>query len=319
LPLSTLAVDQHAAAALGVWGVLVAALALALRRAGRRAPGRRSARRARTRAVAIALAVSAAAAAAAHAQRGAPPPPPGVLRITFLDVGQGDATLIELDGTAVLVDTGVPEGPILSRLQEAGVERLDALMLTHAEHDHEGAAPQVIERYRPALVVDGGAGWPSPIQRALAAGRTRVHAPQQGETITLGRLTFRVLWPPRRPPGWRATGDPNDHALVTRLEAEGVSALLTADAESHVLLPLRPQSADILKVSHHGSADDGLPTLLAQIRPRLAAIEVGAENPYGHPAPSTLKALADAGVGVIRTDVDGTTAIHADDGRVTRP
>jgi len=94
--------------------------------------------------------------------------------------------------------------------------------------------------------------------------------------------------------------------------------LLTADAESHVLLPLRPEPVDILKVSHHGSADPTLPTLLQRIRPRLAAIEVGAENTYGHPAPSTLAALTGAKATVIRTDRDGTTVIHADDGRITR-
>ena len=135
--------------------------------------------------------------------------------------------------------------------------------------------------------MDGGAGWDSPTQRMLAARATKLHAPAQGETITLGRLSFHVLWPPKRPLGWRATGDPNDNALVTRLEAEGISMLLTADAESRVLLPLRPEPVDILKVSHHGSADPELPTLLTRLTPRLAAIEVGADNTYGHPAPST--------------------------------
>ena len=268
--------------------------------------------------VAVALTAAVTATAVAHARRGAAPPAPGVLRVPFLDVGQGDAMLIQLDGVSVLVDTGVPDGPILARLKQAGVDRLDALMLTHAESDHEGAAPQVIAAHRPRLIVDGGAGWDSPTQRALAARPAGLHAPAQGETITLGGLHFEVLWPPKRPPGWRAGGDPNDNALVTRLEAEGISMLLTADAESHVLLPLRPEPVDILKVSHHGSADPGLRTLLQGIRPRLAAIEVGAENTYGHPAPSTLAALAGAKATVIRTDRDGTTVIHADDGRVTR-
>ncbi|MDA0173751.1 ComEC/Rec2 family competence protein [Solirubrobacter taibaiensis] len=314
LPLATIEVNATLPIILAAWAVLMGVVALALRQVAHR-PRRR--RRRRTT-FAIALAAAVTVATVAQAQRGDAPPAPGVLRVTFLDVGQGDATLFQLDGISVLVDTGVPDGPILARLKQAGIDRLDALMLTHAESDHEGAAAQVIARHRPRLVVDGGAGWDSPTQRVLAAHPANLHAPAQGETITLGRLTFQVLWPPKRPPGWRASGDPNDNALVTRLEAEGISMLLTADAESHVLLPLRPEPVDILKVSHHGSADPGLPTLLQQIRPKLAAIEVGAENTYGHPAPSTLAALIRAKATVIRTDRDGTTVIHADDGRVTR-
>ena len=77
----------------------------------------------------------------------------------------------------MLVDTGCPDGPILKRLEEAGIERLDALMLTHAEADHEGAAPQVIAAHTPRLVVNGGAGWPSSAQRALAAHAERACPP----------------------------------------------------------------------------------------------------------------------------------------------
>ena len=187
--------------------------------------------------------------------------------ISFLDVGQGDATLIQLDRTAVLVDTGPPDGPILRRLKETGIQRLDALMLTHAEADHEGAAPQVIAAYHPRLVVDGGAGWPSRVQRVLASAARSVHAPAAGETIAVGALRFDVLWPPPRAPSWLPTGNPNDNALVTRLEAAGLTVLLTADAESNVLTPLAPGPVDVLKVSHHGSKDEGLPQLLAAAAP----------------------------------------------------
>ena len=102
--------------------------------------------------------------------------------MSFLDVGQGDATLIQLDRTAVLVDTGPPDGPILRRLREAGVKRLDALMLTHAEADHEGAAPAVIRAFAPRLVVDGGAGWPSrgPACVTARAGRAARPRPRRG-------------------------------------------------------------------------------------------------------------------------------------------
>jgi len=213
------------------------------------------------------------------------------------------------------VDTGPPDGPILRRLREAKLKRLDALMLTHAEADHEGAADAVIAAYKPRLVVDGGAGWPSRVQRTLASVARRIHAPAAGETITLGGLHFAVLWPPRREAAWKPSGNPNDNALVTRLEADGLSVLLTADAESNVLAPLAPRPVDVLKVSHHGSADPGLPQLLQQLRPRIAAIEVGRHNTYGHPVPSTLNALK-AVPTVVRTDRDGTVRLHAAHGQM---
>jgi competence protein ComEC len=91
--------------------------------------------------------------------------------------------------------------------------------------------------------------------------------------------------------------------------------LLTADAESDVLgsLPLEP--VDLLKVSHHGSADPGLPALLSILRPHAAIIEVGRHNPYGHPAASTLATLA-AATRVLRTDRDGTVRVESRAGRL---
>ena len=134
--------------------------------------------------------------------------------------------------------------------------------------------------------------------------------------IALGGLRFEVLWPPARAANWRASGNPNDNALVARLEAGRFSMLLAADAESGVtaMLPLEP--VDVLKVAHHGSADPGLPALLERLQPRIAAIEVGKENTYGHPAPSTLQALRAAVPTVLRTDRDGTTRLHAATGRI---
>ncbi len=134
--------------------------------------------------------------------------------------------------------------------------------------------------------------------------------------IAIGGLRFTVLWPPPRAPGWTAAGNPNDSALVTRLEADGISVLLTADAESPVLAPLDPAPVDVLKVSHHGSADPGLPQLLQHLHPRIAAIEVGRHNTYGHPVPATLAALKAAVPTVVRTDRDGTVRLHVLRGRM---
>jgi len=125
---------------------------------------------------------------------------PGELAVTFLDVGQGDATLLQGGGSSVLVDTGPPGGPILRRLDAAGVGRLDLLVLTHAQADHEGMALEVVAEHRPRLVLDGGAGWPTAVQRGLAAAVARAGgrriAARAGQALTLGGMRLDVLWPP---------------------------------------------------------------------------------------------------------------------------
>ena len=211
------------------------------------------------------------------------------------DVGQGDATLIQAGGRSVLVDAGPAGDHIASLVRGEGARRLDLLVITHAQADHEGGAPEVLARFPGTPVLDGG--------------RDQAHA---GQVLHVGPIRLDVLWPP---PGRGIPGeDPNQRAIVLEATVGGARALLTADAESDVLsgLPLEP--VDLLKVSHHGSADPGLPALLATLRPRTAVIEVGRHNPYGHPAASTLRALQ--GIRVLRTDRDGTVRVDLRDGRL---
>jgi competence protein ComEC len=244
-------------------------------------------------------------------------PASGELVVSFLSVGQGDATLLQTHRASVLVDTGPPGGPILRRLAEAGVERLDALIITHAQADHEGAALPVLRAYAPRLVVNGGAGWPTDVQRglpaALAASRSRRLDAHAGQVLSLDGIRIRLLWPPPPEAGWRPEGDPNDRAVVAHVESGAFDLLLPADAESDVTGPLGLPQVEALKVAHHGSADEGLPDLLEQIRPRFAAIEVGRDNSYGHPTPSTLAALRTVPE-VFRTDRDGTVRLRVRDG-----
>lgn len=231
------------------------------------------------------------------------------LRIEVLDVGQGDAILLQpARAPAVLVDTGPPGTALLSELASAGVERLAAIVLTHDESDHSGGLDELLGRVPFARLVYARLGRPLRM-RAVAAGAvpTRVGA---GRVLRSGRLRLEVLWPPREllasPLG--AT-DPNEQALVLLVRWRRFSMLLTADAEAEAV-PLDPGPVDVLKVAHHGSDDAGLAALLDRIRPRLAVISVGAGNPFGHPTPTTLETLAKAEVPLRRTDQDGTVTIE---------
>ena len=242
----------------------------------------------------------------------------GELVVSFLDVGQGDATLLQRGGASVLVDTGPPGGPIVERLRDSGVERLDLLVLTHAEADHEGMALPVVAEFRPRLVLDGGAGWPTEVQRGLPAALDRAGgravAARAGQLLRVGGIRFEVLWPPPRSSRWQPDGNPNDQAVVAHVRDGPFDLLLPADAESNVTAALELPRVEALKVAHHGSADEGLPALLERTRPAIAAIPVG-ENTYGHPAPSTLDALR-AVPELARTDTDGTVRLHVTGGRM---
>ncbi len=289
------------------------------RRLARRADWVRRPRRVSIAAAAVALAVAVLGVAVAQPGK-ATPRAPGELVVSFLDVGQGDATLLQRGAASVLVDTGPPGGPILRRLDEAGVERLDLLVLTHAESDHEGMALPVIAAHRPRLVLDGGAGWPTAVQRglpaALARAGGRAVTARAGQVLRVGSLRLRVLWPPPPAPGRRPSGNPNDRAVVAHVRDGPFDLLLPADAESNVTAGLDLPRVEALKVAHHGSDDAGLPAMLERTAPLVAAIEVGADNTYGHPTQATLGALR-AVPQVVRTDRDGTVRLHVLDGRMS--
>ena len=295
-------------------GVVIAACAVAAawplaRRRLRRPP-------ALTRAPVAAAAAACFLAVPLAAGHGTPSPAPA-LRISFLDVGQGDATLIQAGGRAVLVDAGPPGDHIASLVRHEGVRRLDLLVVTHAQADHEGGAAEVLSQLPVTAVLDGRDGVPSPggqrLAGAAAARHVRLVRPSAGQILRVGPIRLDVLSPPAdgRIPG----EDPNARAIVIEAVVAGVRLLLTADAESDVLSSLALEPVDLLKVSHHGSADPGLPALLATLRPRAAVIEVGRHNPYGHPAPSTVHALS-AVPRVLRTDRDGTIRFELRDGRL---
>lgn len=239
-----------------------------------------------------------------------PDRPPG-LRVSVLDVGQGDAILLQPRGApAVLVDGGPFGDGLAAKLREAGVRRFGAAVITHDQADHAGGILELlgatpIDRVlfgllrRPTLAEVHAAGVPA---RRLAS----------GTEIRSGRLRLSVLWPPAALLAEPSAGeDPNHLAIVLLARWRGFSMLLTSDAEAEST-PLDPGPVDVLKVAHHGSDDAGLGALLDRTRPRLAVISVGEANPFGHPTPGTLATLAGHGVPTLRTDEDGAIVLDVE-------
>lgn len=273
----------------------------------------------RGRRTAAALAMALALVVAWRSAPSDAPRPPHGLRITVLDVGQGDATLLEVPEGAVLVDQGPPEADVAGQLLRLGVRRIEVLVLTHPSRDNVGGAEEIVERLDVGLVLEPNLPFENPYGRpALAAARrdgVRVIVTRAGQTYRLGGLSLRVLWPDGSA---SPENDPNDHATVLLASYGATDFLLPADAESNATLPLRPPQVEILKVGHHGSSDPGLGELLALTKPRIALVSVGAGNDYGHPTPSTMAALEAApGLAVYRTDRDGRVTIESDGERLS--
>ncbi len=304
------AIDGAAALA-ATYALLATGLGLAMRWLARRRGLHAGAARVRRRvALLVAIAFTATTIAVVASRLQAPASRDPGLRVTVLDVGQGDAILLEpRDGDPVLVDAGPAAADAGAQLRAHGVDRLAALFVTHADADHDGGAAGVIGAVDVGHLLYGRTSRATRgVARAAAVPAERVGT---GFGLRSGDLRLRVLWPPLERP---AASEPNALALVLLARWRGFRILLTGDAEAE-LAPLHPGDVDVLKVAHHGSADTGLAALLAEATPELAVISVGAGNPYGHPAPSALAALERAGVPVARTDLEGELTISVGHGR----
>ena len=231
-------------------------------------------------------------------------PADGLLRLTILDVGQGDAIVIEMpDGRAILVDAGsggpmrldAGERVVAPFLWNRGILRLAGIAVTHDDNDHAGGVTAI----RRLFAID---------EEWAAAAPMAPHR--------FGRAVIAPLAASAVPGGRR-----NDGALVLRVDMGLASFLLTSDIgavrERELVGAGARLESTVLKVAHHGSRSSTGPDLLRAVGPRLAAISVGARNAYGHPDPAVLGRLAAGGTQIYRTDRDGALIFETDGGALT--
>jgi competence protein ComEC len=261
-------------------------------------------------------------------------PSDGRLRVTFLDVGQGDAAFVELPGGERLLVDGGPGGPgrvdvgerILSPfLWNRPVTRLDAVVVSHSDPDHSGGLAAVARSFRVGEFWENGLWGKGTDEtlRAIAASRAPRRVLVSGQRIRMGSALVSVLHPAATRTADEAGQEleidarsENDASIVLRVDWRGVSLLFTGDiswrAEQEIVARGPPGPVAILKVAHHGSRFGSSEPFLAAVRPALAVISVGARNPFQHPRPETLGRLEAAGARVFRTDRDGAVIVESD-------
>ena len=273
------------------------------------------------RGIAAALALLIFAASVRNALR------PAEMAVHFIDVGQGDAALIVTPhGRAIMIDTGgVRDGMFdiggrvdVPYLLQYGVTSLDTVFLTHAHEDHAAGTAGVLRRLTVGRVLTAAEGQPA-YQASLGLSaaemaKTPFIVAEEGMRLTLDGVTVDVLFAPDAPKS-KAAG--NEASNVYRVSYGKASFLFTGDLEKKQearLLEKAPGAiqSTVLKVGHHGSKTSTSEPFLAAVAPRWAVIDVGAGNPFGHPARETLDALSAAGVKTYRTDRDGAVVFRTD-------
>ena len=242
---------------------------------------------------------------------------PTLLKVVFLDIGQGDSIYIEApNGNQVLIDGG-PGRQVLRALSSVMPwydRSLDVVIATHPDADHIGGLPSVLERYQVAAVMDNGQSsntgtyraWQAAVAAEVKDGAQYLRA-RRGERFNLGAgISLDILYPYDTPTG----KDTNDGSIVARLTYGSQAFMLTGDAtikvEQQLLTAKTLLSAQVLKAGHHGSKTSSSPAFIKAVSPIYAIISAGKNNRYGHPHQITLDNLKAAQAQILRTDEEGS-------------
>ena len=236
------------------------------------------------------------------------------LTVHFIDVGQGDAILMESAGATFLIDGGKASANVENYLQGHGIADIDLMVATHPHEDHYGGLIDVLSLFDVHEIWTNGQTSDDPTYQdfaaAVSAEGATVRDVIRGYSAQLGGLEIDVLHPPLP-----LTGDENEDSVVLHASCGQLDLLLTGDAttdsESSMIAASVLSDVEVLKVGHHGSNTSTGADFLAIVAPEEAVISVGA-NPWGHPTPDTLARLAAAGANVYRTDQDGTVLLTSD-------
>jgi competence protein ComEC len=251
------------------------------------------------------------------------------LEVSFLNIGQGDASLIQIPGgQSILIDGGPPHGPILSEIGSTlpfYKKHIDVIIATHPDADHIGGLTEVVERYDPSVILVSGVHADTWVDKSLQQ-KIGEHAVQglrarKGMTLNfassdsrVATASLKIIFPDRNVDEW--TGKTNDASIVARMEYGSTSFMFTGDSpvdiEHYLFSTNQLIHTDVLKVGHHGSKTSTSDEYVKALSPAIGVISVGKKNRYGHPNQEAMDILKNNNVDILRTDHLGRIKIESD-------
>lgn len=244
-------------------------------------------------------------------------------KITFLDVGQGDASLLQSGGQTLLLDGGstsqknVGTYVILPYIKQQGISCLEAIVLTHTDQDHINGVTEVLEEGKKGWLTVKNLMYPywmegteqgKQLKKLAEEAGASCRKIRAGDRLTIGKAEAVVLYPKEQ----EKIAEPNAGSLVLFWKWEGVRAMFTGDLpeeKERELLQNLP-ACEILQVGHHGSATSTCREFLEQVQPSLAVISCAMKNRYGHPSPDTVDRLKKTGCEIRYTMKSGAITIR---------
>jgi competence protein ComEC len=245
--------------------------------------------------------------------------------VHYIDVGQGDSELIQVNGKNLLIDAGPNDSKdkLMSYLRKQGIKKLDYVIATHPDEDHIGGMSSIIRKYdiykfyapkKTANTIT----FESMIT-ALRNKNMKINVPIPRATeLNLGKKTTAEIIAPNS----TMYEDTNNYSIVLKITYGNTKFLFTGDAENksedEMIDKNYDLSADVLKVGHHGSSTSTSEKFLDKVNPKIAIISCGKNNKYGHPTKNTINKLKRKNIQIYRTDVDGTVLLISDGNKISK-
>lgn len=238
--------------------------------------------------------------------------PEGLMEVHFLDVGQGDSTLIKTPKENILIDGGeVGQGEMIAGyLKEHGVRQIDILISTHPHSDHIGGLQYILSAIPVKMVLDpvvsqSRSGLYSGYKKIIAAKHIELKAARAGDIYKLDGGSLKVVYCDNK------AGEINNTSIVALISYGKSKVLFTGDLEKENEVKINEQ-AELLQVGHHGSRTSSCEKFLKTVKPHWAIISCGENNEYGHPHSDVLERLGKMGVKIYRTDISGDIIFMTD-------
>lgn len=244
------------------------------------------------------------------------------LLIHYIDVGEGDCILIQVNNKNMLIDSGSKDSKSISYLKKHNIKKLDYMILTHPHEDHIGNAPSIINNFKintiyAPKIVSSSESFKNLIL-AIKKKKLKITKAHSSQHIYLGDDVNCFILAPNS----NSYEKTNDYSIVLKITYGNTSFLFTGDAESlseeEMIHKGYNLKSDVLKIGHHGSNSSTTSPFLNEVAPKIAIISCGRGNSYGHPHKDTLIKLKNNKILLYRTDLDGTILLESDKNKIIK-